>query len=176
MKCPYCRAGDFAVLDSRNQEGGFPIRRRRVCSHCKRRVSTVEQIEEVPLKVVKKTDQRREAFDLAKLRRGLEKACYKCPVTPEQIETVARQIETELYSNYFGEVPSSAIGDLVMVHLKKLDKVAYIRFASVYREFRDVHDFVEEVQPMLTPGNGKSRRQRKKKADGLTGKTDGLTG
>jgi len=169
MKCPYCRAGDFAVLDSRNQEGGFPIRRRRVCSHCKRRVSTVEQIEEVPLKVVKKTDQRREAFDLAKLRRGLEKACYKCPVTPEQIETVARQIETELFSNYFGEVPSSVVGDLVMEHLKKLDKVAYVRFASVYREFRDVHEFVEEVEPML--GKGSSSRSRKKnpKGDGMSG-------
>jgi len=165
MKCPFCREGDFAVLDSRNQEGDFPIRRRRACSHCKRRSWTVEQVEDVPLKVVKKTDQRRETFELAKLIRGLETACYKCPVTYEQVEATARQIETELYSNYFGEVPSSVIGDLVMEHLKKLDKVAYVRFASVYREFRDVHDFVEEVQPMLGNGSGRARR-KKKKTDG----------
>ena len=170
MNCPFCREGEFVVLDSRHQEGGFPIRRRRVCSHCKRRVWTVEQIEEVPLKVVKKTDQRLESFALAKLRRGLVKACYKCPVTAGQIETVARQIETEIYSKYFGEVPSSAIGDLVMEHLKKLDQVAYVRFASVYREFRDVHDFVEEVEPMLEPGNGPARRRRKKKTDGAKGR------
>ena len=158
MKCPFCREGDFAVLDSRSQERGFPIRRRRVCSHCKRRIWTVEQIEEIPLKVIKKTDQRREPFDPAKLRRGLEIACYKCPVTPAQIDQIVDRVENELYSNYFGEVPSSVIGDLVMELLRQLNQVAYVRFASVYREFRDVEDFVQEVRPMLS--NGKRKRKR----------------
>jgi transcriptional repressor NrdR len=163
MKCPYCREGDFAVLDSRSQErGGFPIRRRRVCSQCKRRVWTVEQIEEVPLKVVKKTDQRREDFDPAKLRRGLEIACYKCPVTPEQIDQIVRQVENELYANHFGEVASSVIGDLVMERLKELNQVAYVRFASVYREFRAPEDFMQEVRPML---NRNGNRKRKTKTE-----------
>jgi transcriptional repressor NrdR len=148
MKCPFCREGDFAVIDSRNLQGGFPVRRRRACSRCKRRVWTVEHIEEVPLKVVKK-DQAREPFDPEKIRRGLEKACYKRPVSSEQIETVVRQVESEVYATHFGEVPVAELGELVMEHLRKLDKVAYVRFASVYREFKDVSDFVEEVQPML---------------------------
>ena len=148
MKCPFCRQGDFAVTDSRSHSDGFPVRRRRVCDQCGRRVWTVEHIEEMPLKVVKKDDSR-EPFDPEKIRRGLEKACYKRPVSSEQLETIIRQVESELYANYFGEVPASVLGDLVMEHLKKLDQVAYVRFASVYREFKDVSDFVEEVQPML---------------------------
>jgi transcriptional repressor NrdR len=156
MKCVFCREGDFAVVDSRSHRGGFPIRRRRVCDRCKRRVWTVEHIEEMPLKVVKK-DETRELFDSEKVRRGLEKACYKRPVSTEQIETIVRQVESEVYASYFGEVPSSALGDLLMKHLKTLDHVAYVRFASVYREFKDVHDFVDEVQPMLGKAkNGRS--------------------
>jgi transcriptional repressor NrdR len=158
MKCPFCREGDFAVIDSRSQEGAFPIRRRRACDRCKRRVWTVEQLEEMPLKVVKKDDSR-EPFEAAKIRRGLEKACYKRPVATEQIESIIRQIEGEVYAAYFGEVPTSVLGDMVMERLKRLDQVAYVRFASVYREFKDVNDFVEEVQPMLAPAKngGKSR-------------------
>jgi transcriptional repressor NrdR len=148
MKCPFCRQGDFAVVDSRSHRGGFPVRRRRVCAACGRRVWTVEHVEEVPLKVVKK-DESREPFDPEKVRRGLEKACYKRPVSSEQLEAVVRQVEAEVYANYFGEVPVSVLGDLVMEHLKQLDQVAYVRFASVYREFKDVSDFVDEVQPML---------------------------
>jgi transcriptional repressor NrdR len=148
MKCPFCREGDFAVVDSRSHHGGFPIRRRRICHQCQRRVWTVEHIEEVPLKVVKK-DESREAFDPAKLRIGLEKACYKRPVSTEQIETIVRRVESEVYATYFGEVPVAVVGELVMQYLKELDQVAYVRFASVYREFKDVSDFVEEVQPML---------------------------
>src|SRR5579884_2429936 len=136
MKCPFCREGDFAVIDSRNHQGGFPIRRRRACDHCKRRVWTVEHVEEVPLKVVKKDDAR-EPFDAAKIRQGLEKACYKRPVSNEQMEEVVRQIEETVYARYFAEVPTSVLGDLVMEHLKHLDQVAYVRFASVYREFKD---------------------------------------
>ncbi len=159
MKCPYCRQGDFAVIDSRSQGGGFPIRRRRSCDKCKRRVWTVEQVQDMPLKVVKKDDSR-EPFDPAKVRAGLEKACYKRPIGTEQIEAVVRQVESEVYANHFGEVPAAAVGELVMAHLKELDEVAYIRFASVYREFKDVSDFVEEAQPMLAQEAGVGRKRR----------------
>ena len=108
----------------------------------------MEQIEETPLKVVKKDDTR-EPFDRAKILRGLEKACYKRPLGSQEIEEVVSKVEAELYQRYEREVPSSAIGELVMAHLRELDQVAYVRFASVYREFKDVSEFVEEVQPML---------------------------
>jgi transcriptional repressor NrdR len=158
MKCPFCREGDFAVVDSRNHQGGFPIRRRRACDQCKRRAWTVEHIEENPLKVIKKDDSR-EPFDAAKIRRGLEKACYKRPVSAAQIDAVVTRIESDVYAAYFGEVPASVLGDMVMEHLKAVDQVAYVRFASVYREFKDVSDFVEEVEPMLARGrNGKAPR------------------
>src|SRR5262245_39661014 len=165
MKCPFCKEGDFAVVDSRSHEGGFPIRRRRVCRHCKRRATTIEQLEDAPLKVVKK-DSSREPFDTLKLRRGLEKACYKRPVSDEQIEGIVCQVEAEVYNRYFGEVPASVIGELVMERLKEIDQVAYVRFASVYREFKDVSDFVQEVQPMLTRGRNGTRR-RKKRDEGV---------
>ncbi len=158
MKCVFCREGDFAVVDSRSHRGGFPIRRRRICDRCRRRVWTVEVVEEVPLKVVKK-DESREPFDPAKIRRGLERACYKRPVSADQIEALVSQVEGDVYSGYFGEVPVAVVGELVMKYLKALDQVAYVRFASVYREFTDVSDFVEEVQPMLPRRrNGKLRR------------------
>src|SRR5437660_7013392 len=131
MKCPFCREGDFAVVDSRSHHGGFPIRRKRLCSHCKRRVLTVEYVEEAPLKVIKK-DESREPFDPAKLRQGLEKACYKRPISTEQIDNLVRLVESDVYAAYFGEVPVAALGELVMKHLKELDQVAYVRFASVY--------------------------------------------
>ena len=158
MKCPFCRIGDFAVIDTRSQENRFPVRRRRVCSQCRRRVWTTEQIEEVPLKVVKK-DLSREPFDRGKLRRGLEKACYKRPLSSEQLEEVIQQVESELYGQYFGEVPAPVIGDMVMRHLRALDQVAYVRFASVYRQFKDASDFVQEVEPMLI----KAKKQTGKK-------------
>jgi transcriptional repressor NrdR len=173
MKCPFCRAADFGVVDSRHHQGGFPIRRRRYCPACKRRAWTVEHIEEVPLKVVKKDDTR-EPFDVAKLRHGLERACYKRPISDEQLETIIRQVEAEVYSRYFAEVPTTVVGDLVMERLKQLDQVAYVRFASVYREFKDVSDFVDEVQPMLAqgrngapdaPAEGKRPRRRRKKTE-----------
>jgi transcriptional repressor NrdR len=163
MKCPFCHEADFAVVDSRHHEGGFPVRRRRYCSQCKRRVWTVEHIEDVPLKVIKK-DETREPFDPAKLRRGLEKACYKRPISDEQIEGIVRRVESEIYARYFAEVPASAVGDLVMDELKRLDQVAYVRFASVYREFKDVSEFVQEVQPMLSGdrnGAGPAKRSKR---------------
>jgi transcriptional repressor NrdR len=159
MKCPFCGKGDFAVVDSRLQGGGFPVRRRRLCEQCNRRVTTVEQVEEAHLKVVKK-DHSREPFDAEKIRRGLEKACYKRPVSTEEIEIIVRQVENDVQASYFGEVPSQVLGDMVMKHLRRLDQVAYVRFASVYREFKDVSAFVEEVQPMLArTRNGKTRRR-----------------
>jgi transcriptional repressor NrdR len=160
MKCPFCREGDFAVVDSRSHGGGFPIRRKRICSHCKRRVMTVEHIEETPLKVVKK-DESREPFDPSKLRRGLEKACYKRPISTEQIEAIVRQVESDVYSEYFSEVSVAVVGELVMDYLKKLDQVAYVRFASVYREFKDVGDFVEEIEPMLAQDKSENRKRRR---------------
>ncbi len=160
MKCPFCREGDFAVVDSRSHRGGFPVRRRRICQRCKRRVRTVEQLEEVPLRVIKK-DESREPFDARKLRIGLEKACYKRPVSTEQIESIVRQVESEVHAGYFGEVPAAVIGELVMKLLKKVDQVAYVRFASVYREFTDVSDFVEEVQPMLARGKRTNAKRRR---------------
>lgn len=149
MNCPFCRQPDFDVVDTRSAEGEFPIRRRRRCTHCGRRAWTIEQIEETPLKVVKK-NQQREPFERQKILSGLLKALYKRPLSIEQIEEVTSQIETEIYGRYDREVPSSAIGELVMARLKALDQVAYVRFASVYREFKDVSEFVEEVQPMLS--------------------------
>jgi transcriptional repressor NrdR len=149
MKCPFCRRGNFAVTDTRTCNGGFPIRRRRRCSRCGRRVWSVETMEENPLHVIKK-DQSREPFDRTKILRGLEKACYKRPVSQEQLEQVVHQVEEEIYRRFEREVPSQVIGELVMKYLRALDQVAYIRFASVYREFKDVSDFVQEVQPMLS--------------------------
>jgi len=149
MKCPFCREGNFAVIDSRQNEGDFPIRRRRVCDQCKRKAWTSERMEEVPLQIVKKSDQRREPFDSEKLRHGLEKACYKRPVAREQIDDVVRRIENEIFAKYHDEVPAAVVGDLAMEYLHSLDQVAYVRFASVYREFQDVSDFVEQVKPIL---------------------------
>lgn len=162
MKCPFCRKGDFGVVDSQSHRGSFPIRRRRACGRCKRRVWTVEHVEEVPLKVVKK-DESREPFDPEKIRHGLEKACYKRPVSTEAIEAVVRRIESAIYADYSGEVPASVLGEMVMERLRALDQVAYVRFASVYRDFTDVSDFVQEVRPMLggaKNGTARSRRRR----------------
>jgi transcriptional repressor NrdR len=156
MKCPFCREGDFAVVDSRNQEGNFPIRRRRVCDHCKRKVWTIERIEEVPLQVIKKHDGRREPFDPDKLRRGLEKACYKRPITADQLDSMVRQIENEIHACYYAEVPAPVIGDLAMEHLQRLDQVAYVRFASVYRRFEDLDAFMDVVKSLIQPATGKS--------------------
>lgn len=162
MKCPFCHKGDFAVVDSRKHGGTFPVRRRRVCAKCKRKVWTVEQIVEVPLKVVKK-DGTREPFDSDKIRRGMEKACYKRPITTEQIENIVGQLQSDVYARYFGEVPATVLGDFVMEQLRALDQVAYVRFASVYRSFEDVSDFVDEVQPMLRRAkNGAGKKSRRK--------------
>ena len=148
MKCPYCLADNDRVLDSRASQDGFAIRRRRECLGCKRRYTTYERIEATTVKIVKK-DGSREPFDHAKIKRGLEKACWKRPISDEQLEAIIAAVENELEANFESEVESRQVGELVMQHLRELDEVAYVRFASVYRQFKDVQDFVEELRPML---------------------------
>ena len=148
MKCPFCSVDNDRVMDSRACNDGFAIRRRRECLHCRRRYTTYERAEEAPIKVVKK-DGTRVAFDRDKIKAGLAKACWKRPISDEQIEAAVAAVEIELYSNFESEVESRQVGELVMKSLAELDQVAYVRFASVYREFKDAHDFVEELQPML---------------------------
>ena len=147
--CPFCRYGETKVIDSRASQQ-FVIRRRRECldSDCGRRFTTYEKIEESPLKVIKK-DSSRLPFDREKIRVGLEKACYKRPVGESQIEAIICDVEADVYENFEREVSSRYIGELVFSALRNLDQVAFVRFASVYREFKDVNDFVEELEPML---------------------------
>ncbi len=148
MKCPFCRKDNDRVIDSRASQDSFAIRRRRECLSCKRRYTTYERIEEIAIKVVKK-DGIREPFERDKIRRGLEKACWKRAVSDEQMEGIVSAIEADVYANYDAEVDSRYLGELVMKHLRQLDQVAFVRFASVYREFKDVRDFVDELEPML---------------------------
>ena len=148
MRCPYCHTDNDRVIDSRASQDGYAIRRRRECLACKRRYTTYERIEELSIKVVKK-DGVRETFAPEKIRQGLAKACWKRPISDEQIEATVATIEGEVYASFEIEVGSGELGELVMRHLRVLDEVAYIRFASVYRQFKDVRDFVEELQPML---------------------------
>lgn len=148
MKCPYCRADNDRVIDSRASQDGFAIRRRRQCLSCGRRYTTYERIEEAVLKVVKK-DGTRESFDREKIKRGLETACWKRPISEEQIEGMIAKVEDHVFSNYDTEVDSTEIGEMVIDMLRDIDQIAYVRFASVYREFKDVQEFVDELQPML---------------------------
>lgn len=148
MKCPFCREDNDRVLDSRTSPDGFAIRRRRECLKCRRRFTTYERIEESPLKVVKK-DGTRVPFDRDKIKKGLEKACWKRPISDVQIDAIVSSVEDDVYSQYDTEVPSRYLGEFVMARLRELDQVAFVRFASVYREFKDVKDFVEELGPML---------------------------
>ncbi len=148
MRCPFCRSDNDRVIDSRASQNSFSIRRRRECLSCKRRYTTYERVEELDIKIVKK-DNVREPFHPEKIKRGLAQACWKRPISEQQIEDIVAAVESEIYSQYEGEVESRQIGEMVMRHLQALDQVAYVRFASVYREFKDVHDFVDELQPML---------------------------
>lgn len=147
MKCPSCKGDNDRVIDSRTSEDGSAIRRRRQCLACQRRYTTYERIE-TSVKIIKK-DGSREPFDHGKLKRGLEKACWKRPVGDAQLEAIIAAVENDLETNFESEVDSHHVGELVMQRLGDLDQVAYVRFASVYREFKDVHDFVSELEPML---------------------------
>lgn len=148
MKCPFCGLDNDKVIDSRGGEDGSTIRRRRRCLECQRRFTTYERVAEVDMKVVKKNGERH-PFQAERIRQGLERACWKRPVSSSVIDDVVSQIEQEVYSNYDGEIDSQELGHIVMNHLIELDEVAYIRFASVYRQFKDVNDFVDELQPIL---------------------------
>jgi len=147
MKCPFCRHPKTRVVDKRNVGELDAIRRRRECLACGRRFSTYERVERTGFSVIKK-DGRREAFDRGKLLAGLLKACEKRPVAREQIEAFADRVEAELWSFEGREVPASAVGEMVMDWLRQTDKVAYIRFASVYREFADLNSFERELKTL----------------------------
>jgi len=148
MRCPFCRADNDRVIDSRAGDDGSSIRRRRECVGCRRRFTTYERVERQLLSVVKKGGER-EPFDRDKIKRGLAKACWKRPVSEDDIERVVAALEGELYGTYETEVPSRVLGERLMELLRGLDQVAFVRFASVYREFQDVRDFVEELEPIL---------------------------
>ena len=158
MKCPFCGYNESKVIDSRPAEEGATIRRRRECLACNRRFTTYEIIERMPLVVVKR-DGSRQSFDKVKLINGMVRACEKRPVSLAQLEAVADDIEQELQSNLEREIKTVAIGEMVMVRLKELDEVAYVRFASVYRSFKDINTFMEELSKLLTEGDSKNTAQ-----------------
>jgi len=149
MKCVYCGCKDSRVVDSRMTEDGTVIRRRRECESCQKRFTTYEKIEQAPIYVIK-NDGRREEFDSNKLRASILKACAKRPVAIAQIEQLVLDIERTVNATYTQEVPSKELGELIMAGLKKIDEVAYVRFASVYRQFRDINSFMEELTQLLT--------------------------
>jgi len=153
MRCPFCRHSGNRVIDSRLSTDGTAIRRRRVCSGCKRRFTTYERVEEITPMVIKK-DGRREPYDRLKIIAGLKKACEKRPVSMEVIEQVADRVEAAVLEHGGKEVPSSFIGGAVMKELHEIDQVAYVRFASVYRSFKDIEEFMHELEELIS-----SRRQ-----------------
>ncbi len=148
MRCPFCQEPENKVIDSRESQESTVIRRRRECLGCKRRFTTYERVEEL-LPLIAKKDGRREAYDRDKLLSGLKKACEKRPVSMEQLESLADEIERRLQEMGEKEVPSSVLGEEVMKRLHKLDEVAYVRFASVYRSFRDITEFMSELKELL---------------------------
>lgn len=147
MKCPFCGSLDGKVIDSRPLEAASIIRRRRECLACQKRFTTYERLEEVPLMVIK-SDNRREPFSREKLRSGLLRSCDKRPISVDKIEKIISEIEYELHDYYIMEAPSSAIGQKVLKRLKELDEVAYIRFASVHRNFKDINTFIQELKKL----------------------------
>ena len=149
MRCPYCKHDNDKVIDSRSANDGVMIRRRRECEACEKRYTTYERIEEIPLFVIKK-DLRRELFERKKVLAGIHKACEKRPVALEDQDKIADDVEKMLREKYEKEVSSSIIGEFVMQKLAKIDQVAYVRFASVYRDFQDVSHFMKELKVLLT--------------------------
>ena len=148
MKCPYCANDDTRVIDSRPAEDGNSIRRRRSCDTCGKRFTTYEKVETIPLIIIKK-DNSREQYDRSKIEGGVLRACYKRQVSAADIQRTMDAIETDIFSREEKEIPSSSIGEIVMERLKELDAVAYVRFASVYREFKDVETFMSELKKIL---------------------------
>ena len=148
MKCPYCGHPDTRVIDSRPAEDNNAIRRRRSCDECGKRFTTYEKVETIPLIVIKK-DNNREQYDRSKIEAGVLRACYKRPVSAQQIQQTIDDIELQIFKREDKEIPSKLIGEIVMDRLKDLDPVAYVRFASVYREFKDVNTFMSELKKIL---------------------------
>ena len=148
MKCPFCSQENTRVIDSRPADDNSSIRRRRLCDACGKRFTTYEKIETIPLIIIKK-DNNREAYDRAKIEAGVLRACHKRPVSAQQITTLVDEVENEIFNREEREIPSGTIGELVMNKLKDLDAVAYVRFASVYREFKDVNTFMDELKKIL---------------------------
>lgn len=148
MKCPFCAEDDSKVIDSRPTDDGHAIRRRRECGVCKNRFTTYEKVEEVPLVVVKK-DGNREAFNRSKIMNGLIRACEKRPVSIESMERIVDDIERDLNNSLLKEVDTQHIGSQIMSALKRLDEVAYVRFASVYRQFKDINTFIDELTKLM---------------------------
>ena len=148
MKCPYCNQDNTHVVDSRPVDENTAIRRRRMCDECGKRFTTYEKVETIPLIVIKK-DQNREQYDRSKIEGGVLRACHKRPVSAEQIHELVDAVETEIFNMEEREIPSSVIGEIVMDKLKELEAVAYVRFASVYREFKDVNTFMDELKKMM---------------------------
>ena len=150
MRCPFCYQDNSKVVDSRPVEDTNSIRRRRMCESCGKRFTTYEKVETIPLSVIKK-DQTREQYDRAKIQDGILRACYKRPIPIEKIEMTMDSIEGDIFDSADREIASTRIGEIVMEHLKDLDAVAYVRFASVYREFKDVSTFMDELKKFMEP-------------------------
>ncbi|MBE5880816.1 MAG: transcriptional repressor NrdR [Lachnospiraceae bacterium] len=148
MKCPFCGHENTRVIDSRPADENNSIRRRRVCDECAKRFTTYEKVETIPLIVIKK-DNNRETYDRSKIEAGVLRACHKRPISANQINQLVDEVETEIFNREEKEISSSEIGELVMDKLKNLEAVAYVRFASVYREFKDVNTFMDELKRVL---------------------------
>lgn len=148
MKCPFCGADNTRVIDSRPADENSSIRRRRVCDPCHKRFTTYERVEAIPMVVIKK-DQTREPYDRTKIESGVFRSCHKRPISVPQMNELVDQVEANIFKQEAREIPSSYIGELVMRYLKELDGVAYVRFASIYREFKDVKTFMEEIEKFL---------------------------
>ena len=148
MKCPFCGSENTRVIDSRPADDNNSIRRRRMCDECGKRFTTYEKVETIPLIVIKK-DNNREQYDRAKIEAGVLRACHKRPISANDINKLIDEVETEIFSREEKEIPSDEIGEIVMDKIKDLDDVAYVRFASVYREFKDVNTFMSELKKML---------------------------
>ncbi|MBD5540685.1 MAG: transcriptional repressor NrdR [Lachnospiraceae bacterium] len=148
MKCPFCGHENTRVIDSRPAEENNSIRRRRVCDECDKRFTTYEKVETIPLIIIKK-DNNRETYDRSKIEAGILRACHKRPVSANQITKLVEEVETHIFNMEEKEISSSKIGELVMSKLKDMDAVAYVRFASVYREFKDVNTFMDELKKVL---------------------------
>lgn len=148
MKCPFCGKENTRVIDSRPADDGSSIRRRRQCDECTKRFTTYEKVEAIPLVVIKK-DNNRESYDRSKVEAGVYRSCHKRPISVDQINCLVDEVETAVFNMEEKEIPSSVIGQLVMEKLRDLDPVAYVRFASVYREFKDVNTFMSEIKKIL---------------------------